>query len=222
MMNKLALSALCLGALFQTNCVVEGEGSFDVSWELTPGCPAGASIEINAAQVGANTPFVDIYSCSDVGAGFATRLPLGDYNVWVNVVDASGGLFAQSELIPASIDFDGDLIQIDLPTFSVNDGFFGFTWTVNDGAGPTTCDDVFADTVSIEATMVNSTSAIRVGLFTCADGQAVTDPLAVGEYEIFMDILQGQDLLGSSIKRTEIIEWGNQLKDIGNFDFLFQ
>ena len=243
MMNKLALSTLCLGVLFQANCVietepavlvdagvleedaavvVEGAGVFEVSWEVTPACPAGAAVEIHAQNTISQMIFTDIYNCTD-GIGAMSSLPLAAYDVWIDITSTDSTiLLAQSLLVGSSLDIDGDVVRVDLPTFSVDEGFFGFTWTVNDAAGPTTCDAVFADTVSIEATMVNSNSAIRVGLFTCADGQAVTDPLAVGEYEVFMDILQGQDLLGSSLMRTETIEWGNQLKDIGNFDFLFQ
>lgn len=223
MINKLALSALCLGALFQSNCVVEGEGDFDVSWQLTPGCPtADASVEINAQNTVTKKVFTDIYNCTD-GQGLMSRLPIADYDVWIDVRSADGvTLFAQSNLIATSIDFDGDLVQVDLPTFSVAEAFFGFTWTLADGAGATTCQDVFADTVAIEATLVNSTSAVRVGLFDCDAGTAITDPLALGEYEIFLDILQDPDLLGSSLKRSETLEWGNQLNDIGNFEFTFQ
>lgn len=223
MMNKLALSALCLGALFQSNCVVEGEGELDVTWQLTPGCPtADAAVEIHAQNIVTKKIFTDVYNCTD-GRGLMSRLPLADYDVWIDVTTAdSSGLFAQSNLVAASVDFDGDLILVDLPTFSVDEASFGFTWSLVDGGVATTCADVFADTVQIEATLVNSTAAIRVGKFDCAAGTAITDPLALGSYEIFLDILQDPDLLGSSMQRTEALEWGNQLKDIGNFEFTFQ
>lgn len=222
MMNKLALSALCLGALFQSNCVVEGEGELDVTWQLDPGCPTvDSAVEIHAQNIVTKKVFTDIYNCTD-GRGLMSRLPLADYDVWIDVTDAAGGLFAQSNLVAASVDFDGDVIFVDMPTFSVDEASFGLTWSLVDGGVATTCADVFADTVQIEATLVNSTAAIRVGKFDCAAGTAVTDPLALGEYEIYIDILQDPDLLGTSMRRSAKLEWGNQLNDIGNFEFTFQ
>ncbi len=222
-MNKLTLSALCLGGLLQA-CVATGEAGFDVSWEVTPACPAGAAVEIHAQDIISKKIFTDIYNCTD-GLGTMTRLPLADYDIWVDVTNTDGSLLlAQSVAVAAALDFDGDLIRVDLPTFSVDEGTFGFTWTLTDGVGATTCADVFADEVQMEATMVNSNAAIRVGRFSCDAAQAVSDPIAVGQYSIFVDLLQDGDTtpLASSVERSSAIEFGNQHKDLGNFEFVFQ
>lgn len=223
MMNKIALSALCLGGLLQA-CVVTGEGTFDVSWEVTPACPAGAAIEIHAQNVVTKKILTDVYQCTD-GVGNMERLPLADYDVWVDLTNADGSLLlAQSVAQAAALDFDGDIIRIDLPTFSVDEGTFGFTWSLVDGAGATSCADVFADEVQMEATMVNSNAAIRIGRFSCDAGQAISDPIAVGQYSVFIDLLQDGDTtpLASSMERSSAIEFGNHHKDLGNFEFTFQ
>src|SRR5262245_27855991 len=99
-MKKLVMSALMLGAFsLSTGCifvsddtgddtgddVIEGVGTLDVTWAISPGCQpgTGASVTI-VSDNGFDEPFEDTYDCDD-GGGLAEDLPLGDYDVWLVV-----------------------------------------------------------------------------------------------------------------------------------------
>ena len=85
-MNKLALSALMIGGLFQaTGCIIttdDGDevGFFDVSWSPDGACPDGAAAEIISMEKSSGQMFTDIYNCTD-GGGVTAGLALGDYDV---------------------------------------------------------------------------------------------------------------------------------------------
>jgi len=227
-MNKLALSALLIGGLFQaTGCIITSDdgdefGSFDVAWSTDGACPDGSAAEIISQDVATQERFTDIYNCVD-GAGVTAGLPLGNYDVWVEITTADGSaLFAQSNATAASLTRDGDLIGINVPTFPMNDGFFGLTWSLLDGGGNAlTCAEVFAGGVDIVATSA-STSEALVDVFNCEDGVGVSAEFPIDTYTIVVDVLDENDAaLGSSVAREESITFGNELVDLGNFDFTF-
>lgn len=227
-MNKLALSALMIGGLFQaTGCIITTDngdevGSFDVAWSTDGACPDGAAAEIISLDVTTQERFTDIYNCSD-GAGVTAGLPLGLYDVWVEITSADGNsLFAQSNAVQGSLTRDGDLLPINVPAFPINDGYFGLTWSLLDGGGAAlTCADVFSGGVDIVATSA-STSEALVDVFNCEDGTGVSAKYPIDTYTIVVDVLDENDAaLGSSVAREESITFGNELVDLGNFDFTF-
>ena len=227
-MNKLALSALLVGGLFQaTGCIIttdDGDefGSFNVTWQSTGACPADAAAEVISQNRATNEVFTDIYFCTD-GVGSTASLPLGDYDVWVEITSDDGSaLFAQSNALSASLNFDGDFVGVDLPTFPMDEGYFGLTWSLLDGGGNAlTCAEVFSGGVDIVATSASTSEAI-VDVFNCEDGSAVSAEYPIDTYTIVVDVLDENDAaLGSSVARDESITFGNELVDLGNFDFTF-
>ena len=220
-----------LGGLFQaTGCVITtddgddlGVGSFSVAWSTDGACPDGAAAEVISQNVATQEVFTDIYNCTD-GGGDTAFLPLGDYDVWVEITSDDGSaLFAQSNATAASLVFDGDFIAIDVPTFPMNDGYFGLTWSLLDtGGAPLTCAEVFSGGVDIVATSASTSEAV-VDVFNCEDGAAVTPEYPIDTYTIVVDVLdENNAALGSSVAREESITFGNELVDLGNFDFTFE
>ena len=225
-MNKLALSALMTCGLFQaTGCIITTDdgfdsGSFSVTWGSDAECPAGAAAEIISLNVVTQEVFSDIYNCTD-GSGTTAALPLGDYDVFIDVTDADGTtVFGQSFLQTASLNFDGDFVSVDL---DIGSGAFGLTWSMVDGVGaPLTCGDVFAGGVDIIATLASTTHAL-VDIFDCNAGQGVSAPLYLGDYTLVVDVLDEADgALGTSVPRDESLVEDDELVDLGNFEFTFQ
>ena len=234
-MNKLAITALFGAVLLQAaGCIITTDdpdevvgGSFNVSWSVTGGCPtADAAVEvISQNRAVAADKFTDIYNCTD-GGGVTALMPLGDYDVWVEVTDAAGTtLLAQSNLAAGSLIADGDLVNVAIDPFHGDMGFFGVTWNLVDTAGTAlTCAEVFSGGVDIVAT-VAGTSDATADLFNCEDGQGVTDPLALGTYTVVVEILDQETppgALGISTAVDESITFGNELVDLGNKEFEFQ
>ena len=246
MKNLTFMAALLLGGMLQTaGCIIVdddddngggggnpadagidelGTAAMSVSWTLDPGCPEDTSAaEVIAQNRSTDEVFVDIYNCID-GGGQTAQLPLGSYDVWVEITnDAGDALFAQSNAVDVSLDTDGAVETVTIPSFLVNDGFFGLTWSLVDAGGAAlTCAEVFSGGVDIIATNA-STSEALVDVFNCEDGAGVTSPVPVASYTIVVDVLDKSDAaLGTSVPRDEDIEFGNQLVDLGNFDFTFQ
>ncbi|MCP4443946.1 MAG: hypothetical protein GY811_01190 [Myxococcales bacterium] len=230
-MNKLALSALVIGGLFQaTGCIIttdDGDeyGSFDVSWSSDSECPAGASAEVFSQDKITEQVFTDIHSCAD-GSGAAVDLPLGDYDVWVDITSDDGDtLYAQSFAEEASIDVDGERVLVAL---DIGTGFFGLTWDLLDTQGfplgttiEAACDEVFAGGVDIVATMASTTYAL-VEVFDCGEGEGVSAPLYLGDYTLVVDVLDTDDAaLGTSDPRDETLSVADAVVDLGNFEFKF-
>lgn len=228
-MNKLALSALMIGGLFQaTGCIITSDsndnsfGFFDVAWSTDGACPAGAAAYVISQNRTTNERVEDIFNCTD-GSGVTAGIVLGDYDVWVEITSTDGAtLFAQSSAITSSLTRDGNIVTVDLPIFPMNEGFFGLSWTLSDAGGsPLTCAEVFAGGVDIVATSA-STSEALVDVFNCEDGSDISAEYPIDTYTIVVDILDENDAaLGSSVAREESITYGNQLNDLGNFDFVF-
>jgi hypothetical protein len=230
-MNKLVFAALLLGGLTQaTGCIIVSDdddetGYFNVSWNLTEGandttastCP-GDTVEVVSERVG-GTQFVDLYDCVD-GSGETAALPLGDYNVWVNVKQGDT-LMAQSFLGTASIDLDGETVPIGFD-IAIDGGYFGLTWSMTDDLADLTCGDVGAGGVSVLSTLIGPNTGID-DIFDCTDGSATTPKLDLGDYTIVVSLLDAVDdsVLGASMPRETSLDYGNELNDLGNFEFVF-
>ena len=93
-MRKLVfVSLFSLSAMQLGGCIIRADddddddfGAFDVTWNLDPGCPAGATtaqlvsqeVDIDGNAIG--SPIEDLFNCED-GGGTTADLPLGDYDV---------------------------------------------------------------------------------------------------------------------------------------------
>lgn len=218
-----------VGGLFQaTGCIIttdDGDefGSFNVAWASTGACPADAAAEVISQNQSTGEVFTDIYFCTD-GIGSTASLPLGTYDVWVEITSDDGSaLFAQSNAVSATLALDGDFVAVDIPVFPMDEGYFGLTWSLLDGGGNAlTCAEVGSAGVDIVATSASTSEAI-VDVFNCEDGTGISAEYPIDTYTIVVDVLDSQDAaLGSSVAREESITFGNELVDLGNFDFTFQ
>lgn len=226
-MNRLAISALALTGLLQASaCIIVADddpagGTLDVSWSVSPACPAGASAEIISRPT-TGEDFSDIYNCSDL-KGLAD-VPLGDYLVWVEIVDASNVVLAKSNSIAAGLTIEGDVALVDLPQFPVNTGTLGASWSLVDSSnGVLSCADVGSGGVDILATLAGTTEAVS-DVWNCTDGSGVTGPLDVGQYKYVVEVLNTATpplALDVSAEKTATIAHGNEHIDLGNFEFQF-
>ncbi len=217
-MNKLALSALMIAGLAQaTGCIITTDddefGFFDVSWTTAGSCVTDGLATVISQNVATQERFADAFACAD-GAATTNGLPLGDYNVWVELSDSTGAeIVAQSTSQAGVLTFDGDRPAL---AFVLDTASFGFTWSFSGGGA--NCADAGADGVDIIATMANTTQA-WVTIHNCTAGSATSDPLFLGTYTLIVDLLSGDDPLGSSAPREGTLATANELVDIGNFEF---
>lgn len=239
-MKKLVFAALMLGGLAQaTGCIITSDdddddvntAQFDVTWNLTEGdsetAAACADYGIETIQVvsepTSGSQYIDLYTCS-TGFDATAPLPLGDYTVWVNALDAGDNMIAQSNSQAATLDLGNELVPLTF-TFPVDGGFFALTWTLVDDAtnDPVTCTEVgAAGGVDVLATIVDTTTAFD-DIFDCEDGEGVTAKVDVADYTVVVNVLNAnEEALGTSNPRTVSIDYGNELEDLGNFEFAFQ
>jgi hypothetical protein len=228
-MNKLAITALLVGGLFQaTGCIITTDDGgdeaafFDVAWAVSPGCPDGGAAQVVALDVNTQQMFTNVYDCID-GAGVTNPVPLGDYQVWVEIRSNDlATLFAQSLAVNASVTLDGETAVVDVPSFPLDDGFFAFTWNLTDGGGaPLSCTDAGSGGVRIGATLADTTSA-EFNIYDCEAGEGVTNPLPVGLHTVVVDVMDTNDAsIQSSEAEEATIDFGNHLVDLGNFEFQF-
>ncbi len=220
-MNKLALSAFMIAGLAHaTGCIITSDdpdefGFFDVSWTTAGSCQTDGLATVISQNVTTQERFTDAFACS-AGLGTTNGLPLGDYNVWVELSDSTGAeVFAQSGSLAGSLTFDGDRPAL---AFPLDTGTFGFTWSFSGTAA--NCTDAGADGVDIIATMANTTQA-WVTIHNCTDGSAASDPLFLGTYTMVVDLLSGNSALGASAPREGTLSVPDALVDLGNFEFAF-
>ena len=231
-MKKLVMSALLFATAAQAaGCIFvsgddDGGGTATVqaTWSIfnddaAAACPDGATTAAVNAQLGNDSPFVDLYDCS-AGSGVADNLPAGDYTVWVELTDDSGAvLYAQSEAAAISLS-DGELATADFQIDAYN-GFFDVGWFVTDpGGAEVGCAGVANQNgVSVLSTNSSTTEGTD-SIFNCADGEdpsfVTTDPVAVGDYVVSLSLLDQNDLaIGGSADIVTSIDHGNEFVDLG-------
>lgn len=228
-MNKLVLTALMLGGLSQaTGCIISSGGDdpaaqLRVNWQLTSlggdPCPPNGSVEVVSQRAG-GAEFIDIYDCV-AGEGVTASLPLGTYTVWVNVITADNLLWAQSFATDVTLDLDGEIVPVNFDILT-DEGYLFATWNIIEDAtgNPLTCAEAGAGGVSILSTLVDSGGMGYDDIFTCEDGEGMTSPLPIGEYTVVTSLLDDNDaVLGQSLARDAEIQYGNELVDLGNFEF---
>jgi hypothetical protein len=240
-MKKLVFAALMLGGLAQTTgCIITSDdddddvintAQFDVTWNLTEGASEAAAAcadwgittiqVVSAPTVGSE--YIDLYDCID-GYNATAPLPLGDYTVWVNALDSSDYMVAQSNSQAATLDLGGELVPLTFD-FPVDGGYFALTWNLVDMSdNPLTCTEVGSGGVGVLSTIVGTADAYD-DLFNCEDGEGVTAKVDIADYTVVVDILDTAEppgSLGMSEPRTVSIEYGNELNDLGNFEFVFE
>jgi len=233
-MKKLVMSALLFATAAQAaGCIfVSGDDDDDgggtatvsASWSIfnddaAAACPPGATTAAVNAQRGSETPFVDLYDCSD-GAGVADNLPAGDYTVWVELTDDTGSaLYAQSESFAVSLS-DGELVEAAFEIDAYN-GFFDVGWFVTDAGGTEVGCAGVANQNGVSVLSTNSSTTEGTdSIFNCADGEdpnfVTTDPVAVGDYVVSLSLLDQGDLaIGASADVVTSIGHGNEFVDLG-------
>ena len=237
-MKKLVFAALMLGGIAQaTGCIITSDdddddtAQFEITWNLTAGdtdaaitCADASVASIGViSQLTGGQDWIDLYDCID-GYNATAPLPLGDFTVWVEALDAGDNMIAQSNSQVATLDVGGELVPLTY-TFPVDGGFMALTWALwdYDTGDPETCTGVGSGGVGVLSTVVGSTDAFD-DLFDCEDGEGITGKLPIDQYTVVVDILDTADppgSLGQSQPRTVDIEYGNHLHDLGNFDFDF-
>ncbi len=206
-----------------------GDAQFDVHWTLTAGdsevaidCGDAGAYTIKVTSVGEMVgTFVDLFDCTD-GYNATAPLPLDDYTVWIDALDASDDLIAQSSSKLVTLDLDGELVTVNFE-FPVDGGFFYLGWNVLDAADESmiSCNSAGAGTIEVVSTPVGSSGTSLSDIWDCTDYAGVTSKLPLDTYTVVVSLLEqgtGQSLsVWNPI--TETLEWGNELIDLGDFWF---
>jgi len=235
-MKNLVFAALLLGGLSQaTGCIISSDdsssdGSFLVSWDLqtrlaaSPGAiscaDAGVTTIRTTSQPVAGGMIVDLFDCS-VGVDETAPLPQTDYTVWVDALDSADALVAESFSQDASI-FDTNPVGVDF-SFPVDIGYFGLTWTLTRDGVQETCADEGGDGLEILSTPVNGGGTGFDEIFDCSDGSATTtSDLPLDDYTVSITLIDANDQpLNNPENKSTSLDYGNQLNDLGNFEFDF-
>jgi len=241
-MKNLVFAALVLGGLSQaTGCIIssgdDDTGGIHASWSLIErlatdppadnaiacGDAGVATIRVTSRPVGGGTDYVDLFDCIDQN-GHTAALPTGGYIVWIDALDSGNGLVAES--------FSGDYTVTSGGTtgadfsFPVDVANMDFTWTLVDAAtnAALSCSDVASGGVDVIATPVANQTTFTANIFNCEDGSGRAIDNYLGDNTVVVDILDQSDpplALGTSVERTVTLDFGNQVEDLGNFEFAF-
>ncbi len=232
-----ALAGL-VALLVASGCVVTSEtrdSQLEVSWTLVSGddnrptaCGAGVAtvalvsepLDDGDALLGDGDETYDLFDCAN-GFGVTGRLAPGNYDIWIDVLDPSGALVAQSGYQTISLGFDESLdVGFDV---SLDRGSFGLTWSLTDGLGVLSCSQVNGQELLVASTLVGPDSTGYDDYFSCVDGQAVTPGLPLGDYDISLVLLDGVGAaMHAPVEIQESLDIGNDFKDLGNFEFQLQ
>jgi hypothetical protein len=166
------------------------------------------------------TECIDLFDCVDLNGA---TLPIfsDSYTVWVDALDANDNLIAESFSQSAVVSGGGDT-HLSF-AFPVDVGNFDLTWTlINDLNETETCASVGSGGISVLATPVLNQTTFTDNIFACEDagGRAVDNLL--GDTTVVVTILDNSDNpLGMSNPRSETLAFGNEVVDLGNFEFCF-
>ena len=234
---------------------IDDVGSISVAWDLDPGCPADDNTtEIVAVDTATGEMFTDLVNCTDFSNTIDDLIP-GTYDVSVNIVSDDRSLvYAVSSVEEDVLVTAGDVVEVPTFTILMEEAFFGFTWTLTEGGAPLGCDEVpFDDTpcnddaqctdftggfcdldagvcrgastgIDIAATIVGTTN-LNATTFNCEDGEGVTQPFPLAEYDIVFSVLRedstGDGSFLDTDPITDTLDTGNEVVDLGNVEFAF-
>lgn len=195
-----------------------------VGWELQSdrmlGCDEiGAVTTRVVAMSVTGRRFEDLFFCQD-GAGISDPLPLGRYDAWVEILDPGGVLLAQSSVASVVLDQPGEVVPVDFH-FPIDGGYLSATWSLRDEIGnrALSCADVEGDRISILVTRLGTGLGADY-VFDCEANAGFTRKLPLGAYTVEIALLDRRGRVIATATPLEVyIDWGNQLVDLGNFDF---
>ncbi|MEM9488357.1 MAG: thrombospondin type 3 repeat-containing protein [Myxococcota bacterium] len=205
--------------------------SLIVYWDLVAGDanePANCPEQTHSLQVisqpADGDAIVDLFSCSDFAA-YVPELSDGEYTVYINLLDESEALIAQSAAFDIAVDSRDQAPQTLEFLFSLDRGSFGFTWSLAEGENTLTCAEAGVEQVLFESTRGDDPEAVVTDRADCLDGQFVVPALALGGYNIAMTLLDTaggtaeENAVGESILFEGALEFGNHYLDFGEVVF---
>jgi len=206
-----------------TDAVVTARWSFSHFADKTArSCPVGYPFAtvvwqgwdpVNNVRTG--TQVTDRFPCSDM---HGTTAPLdGIFLVWVQIENAAGTPYAQSE--ETYVDTaDGD-VTLNLDIWD-DAGQFFLTWDiVREGSNaPLTCADVGPNAkVGTSATLATDTAVLFADNFPCNHYYGTTDPVLAGRYTLTVQALANDLAIGHGITLTnKTVTSPNGLTDLGH------
>ena len=218
----------------------EARGGANVTWdlrttnperdEISAPCPAGAThAVIYSLPTDGSTPYEDRWPCSD-GAGTASDLPPGEYQVWVRLSDGSGQTrYAESERRTVTVTAGGNAT---VPPFRIfaDRAFYRVGWNLrNAGGTAVTCGQV-AGLTQVSSRAPGDGANGWQTLVPCAQGLApalaITVPMPSAltgggaQYNIAIGLLnaQGQSIASAAPivpSPARALDYGNEIQDLG-------
>lgn len=236
-MKNLVFAALLLGGLSQaTGCIIvsddddDDSSTFLVSWDLQTGLVSDSQLQaITCADAGVasirtvsrpagGANIIDLFDCVD-GQRETAPLPLGDYVVTTDALDASESVVAISSQTEETL-FDGNPVGVTF-AYPVDIAYFGLTWVLTQGGNTINCET--GDGVSVLSTEVGGSGTGYDEIFDCVAGTGTTTVhLPLQQYTVSISLIDAQDtVLSQADPITERLDIGNEVVDLGNFEFDF-
>ncbi len=207
---------------------VDSGGLLEVTWPVAI-CATTASETATVYSMNTTTQelLMDAYPCAAGTTGGTSDpilLPLGNYDVWVQVQnDAMTRSHAISEASAADFTFDGESILVVTDPVASEMGYFEVEWTIIDSAeAPKTCADVppaGASGARIVTTLGNTTLG-EANIFTCEGNKGTSVAMPAGLYTVVVELLNGADESVNQIESFEETVIGNYTIHLGIFDFI--
>lgn len=249
-MKKLVLGALMTAGLLQagTGCIISGDDDNDddvvvddgddlgddvgddvgddgtgdgILYQVTWLCPPDAiDITFTATPFGSNNSLrTDTFDCEDGDVGAEIFYDPGSYDIDIIPVGGIGTFAGVTDTVEGD---DGDLVTADYSDFPDDAGYFFLTWQIEGDDPAIVCPEIDSAGVGVLATLVDTDEAFD-DLFNCEDGSGITDALPLGEYVINVDLLppkEGEPLYDSIQVKGVVLDFGDQLYDLDDFDFI--
>jgi len=198
-MKNLGILSILACAFLATGCIIttaDDTGGDDIGDDDPVGTVSATWYPISTAEspdcngftaavlhVGS---FTDTYDCADL-EGLAEDIPLGTYDVWVELVDGPDAI--ESQVTTVTIDQDLEVVDVDFINIHTSFGTgLQASWTVPQGCAET-------EGVSVLATLSGTTEG-HDRVADCYEGEApyaVLSELAPGSYTVDVTLLDAND-----------------------------
>jgi hypothetical protein len=189
-MSKLLVGSMVLAAAASAGCIIDNSApNIGVTWQLRTndqltGCPAGYDTARVVAYPTGTTDTsrmkADLFDCAN-GSGITAPLPVGAWDVHVDISDFSGrNVYAQS--LPLYVDLtqgDADIV-VDIHS---DKGYLYGNWALTGQAsgGALTCANAGIPTVEFNAT---AAGALFPSQFQCEQSAGYSLPMPVGLFDV--------------------------------------